>query len=182
MKKKIGYRIVLVFTVLCMAGIFLFSSKPSDESSEMSHEVGLFLCRILIPDFEDWTMEDQNALADRINFPVRKTAHATEYAVLGMLIFGTLLLGDWNVSAIRKLRAAVMLGAAYAVTDEIHQIFVPGRACKMTDVLIDTAGVAVGAFLIIALTKIKKKENMPKKKREKSKRDNKTVKGKQYEQ
>ena len=53
---------------------------------------------------------------------------------------------------------AVVLTSLYAATDEIHQLFVEGRACKISDWAIDTAGAAIGAaaFLLIAfaVTKI----------------------------
>jgi VanZ family protein len=43
------------------------------------------------------------------------------------------------------------MGTAYAVTDEIHQFFVPERACAVTDMLIDSAGVAAGAMILILI-------------------------------
>lgn len=152
-----------------MVGIFLFSSKPADESSEMSHEVGMFVCRIFVPGFEQWSAEEQNLLADKIDYPIRKAAHATEYAVLGMLLFGVLFTSNREISAKRKLLLAILIGAIYAATDEIHQLFVPGRAGLFTDVLIDTAGVMLGAVLIYGLTAKEKKSRQHKRKKEKSK-------------
>ena len=46
---------------------------------------------------------------------------------------------------------------AYAVTDEIHQAFVPGRACAPMDVLIDSAGAATGAALMVAISWMRNK-------------------------
>lgn len=169
MKKKLRFRILLMLTILCMVGIFIFSSKPADESSEMSHEVGMFICRIFVPGFEQWSAEEQNLLADIIDYPVRKVAHATEYAVLGMLLFGVLFSSIWKISPERKLLFAILLGAIYAATDEIHQLFVPGRAGLFTDVLIDTAGVMFGTVLIYELTAKEKKKRKHKRKKEKSK-------------
>ena len=65
---------------------------------------------------------------------LRKLAHATEYAILGALL----------VRALRRWPAAFALGVLYAVTDELHQTFVPGRAGRPLDVLIDTVGLAIG--------------------------------------
>lgn len=50
-----------------------------------------------------------------------------------------------------KTLFSTLLCAMYAVTDEIHQLYVPGRACSPWDVLIDTAGAFVlgGAFLLV---------------------------------
>jgi VanZ family protein len=72
---------------------------------------------------------------------LRKLAHAAEFAVLGLLL----------VRALEHAWAAFSLGVAYAVTDEIHQSFVPGRLGSPVDVAIDAAGVAVGVALALRL-------------------------------
>ena len=52
----------------------------------------------------------------------------------------------------KKLSAlAWLIGTAYAVTDELHQHFVPDRACAFTDMCIDSAGVAAGAIIAVFL-------------------------------
>ena len=68
---------------------------------------------------------------------LRKTAHALEYAILGALL----------VRALRMNRLSFALGLAYAVSDEIHQTFVPGRAGSPVDVAIDAVGLAAGVAL-----------------------------------
>jgi len=68
---------------------------------------------------------------------LRKLAHACEYALLGALL----------LRALRSEFAAVAAGVAYAITDEIHQIFVPGRVGSPIDVAIDAVGVTVGVLL-----------------------------------
>jgi len=68
---------------------------------------------------------------------LRKLAHAAEYAVLGVLLMrGT---GQGGL--------AFALGTLYAVSDEIHQAFVPGRTGAPLDVAIDAIGVACGVVL-----------------------------------
>jgi hypothetical protein len=69
---------------------------------------------------------------------LRKIAHAAEYAVLGFLV----------LRALGNEAAALAGGIAYAISDEIHQSFVPGRQAAVRDVLVDTAGVAVGVYLV----------------------------------
>ena len=68
---------------------------------------------------------------------LRKIAHACEFAVLGALL----------LRALRDERAALAAGIAYAVSDELHQHFVPGRVGSPLDVLIDSVGVGVGVLL-----------------------------------
>jgi VanZ family protein len=71
---------------------------------------------------------------------LRKLAHLTEYAILGALLY------RWLAS----IPLAVLVGSAYAATDEIHQTFVTGRAGRPLDWAIDTAGVLIGIGLLIA--------------------------------
>jgi hypothetical protein len=70
---------------------------------------------------------------------LRKLAHAAEFAVLGLLL----------LRALGHAWSAFWLGVAYAVTDEIHQAFVPGRLGSPIDVAIDAAGVAAGVVLAL---------------------------------
>jgi VanZ family protein len=72
---------------------------------------------------------------------LRKLAHAGEYAVLGALL----------MRATRRAGLAFGLGVAYAISDEIHQTFVAGRAGSPVDVAIDAVGVLLGVLLWVRL-------------------------------
>ena len=69
---------------------------------------------------------------------LRKGAHMTEYAILGLLL----------LRAIGRELPALAVGIGYAITDEIHQHFVSGRHASPIDVLIDTIGLALGIFVV----------------------------------
>ena len=68
---------------------------------------------------------------------LRKGAHVTEYAVLGVLLY----------RALGREAPALALGIAYAATDEVHQHFVRGRHASPVDVAIDAVGVALGMLV-----------------------------------
>jgi VanZ family protein len=68
---------------------------------------------------------------------LRKVAHTAEYAILGALL----------ARATGRAGLAFVLGVLYAISDEVHQSFVPGRAGSPLDVTIDAVGVAVGVAL-----------------------------------
>ena len=133
------YRTIkIVLLLLWMAVIFAFSSADATESTESSHMVGRIVGRIVMEDFSGWEMEEQEAFAETIDFYVRKSAHFTEYMVLGILCY---------LALEGKKRLSWLLGTCYAVSDEIHQLFVPGRSCQLRDVMIDSAGVMAGVLL-----------------------------------
>ena len=143
MKKQ---TVLLVFTLLWMAVIFGFSAKPAEESADMSLSVGRWIGQAFVPAYDGWDEGKQEAFAEAINYPVRKTAHATEYAILGILVFMRCRYQNtWSRK--RMILIAWGISTAYAATDEFHQIFVPGRAGMMTDVMIDSSGALAGILL-----------------------------------
>ena len=79
-------------------------------------------------------------------------AHATEYAILGILLTATL-------SSFEKRHYGLwgwLLGTGYAATDEIHQLFVPGRSGQVTDVMLDSAGCLLGCLLLCTIYHLSK--------------------------
>lgn len=90
------------------------------------------------------------AAFDRIHFLARKACHVTEYAVLAMLTLRALRIlrpapaarWSWSLAFV-----ALGVSAAYGATDEIHQVFVASRGPSVHDVLIDSAGAALGLLL-----------------------------------
>ena len=158
---KIVKFVLLSATILMMIIIYMFSAQPADESTEVSNGVGAFICRVFIPGFQEMPKEQQKDQIDSIDYAVRKSAHAAEYMILSMLCCCTLLLWfhDNTVSfCSRKKRSLLiflgwLIAAIYSVSDEIHQIFVPGRAFMVTDILIDSAGALIGALIFTLIVR-----------------------------
>lgn len=141
-KRKIVFWIL---TLICMIIIFCFSAKNADDSTKESHRVGKTVGYIVEYDFQDWTPDAQERYAEKIDHPVRKTAHFMEYMLLGSLATYA-----WYDEKYRKwIRLAVpfAIGAVYSMTDELHQMLVSGRAGMITDVLLDSSGVLTGVLL-----------------------------------
>ena len=141
----------MVLAILWMAIIFSFSAKDADESAKESNAVGMFLGSVVYSDFEEWTEDEQQAFAEKWDHPVRKCAHMTEYAILGFFLVGAGY--DGREKCRRAMGQAFGIAALYAATDEIHQYFVPGRACMFTDVCIDLVGALLGVlFATVIMT------------------------------
>lgn len=138
-----------VLVVFWMGLIFLFSAQPAEESSKMSHSVGMAVGNIFVPDFGSLSKQEQEKIAEKIDYPIRKVAHATEYAVLGGLL--VMMYGSYGIIGKKGMAYGILTGVAYAMTDEIHQLFVPGRSCQVTDVLIDSTGVVFGSIIGILI-------------------------------
>lgn len=151
MIKKI---VLWVVTILWASTIFHFSAQPASESKVVSQGVVEKLVNLL-PCAADMTQAEKDALADSLHKAVRKTAHFCIYAVLGVCIFSLLI--SYHFAFGGAFWRAVILGGLYAVSDEVHQLFVPGRSGEVADVLLDTCGVSIGALFILVILFIWKK-------------------------
>ena len=103
-----------------MLVIFWFSAQVADDSQEMSD----FFVHLLDAVFSLDIMRNE-IIRDMTSFLVRKAAHMSEYAVLAIL-FG-LTIREYKKEP--WLLLALAATAAYAATDEFHQLFVPGKMC-----------------------------------------------------
>lgn len=138
-----------------MAVIFLFSAQNSQKSGDTSGVVLQWVLNRLYRGFDAFSPERQMAIREFWHTLIRKGAHFTEYAVLAMLLANAL----WGTALSVRLRwlLPVLISALYAITDEVHQYFVPGRACRLLDVGIDTCGAVFGICLLAALGAVLRK-------------------------
>ena len=90
----------------------------------------------------------------KYDFVLRKIAHITEYFILTSLLYRAFK-GSFNTTVFRLFIYPAALSFFYALSDEIHQSFVPGRTCAIRDVLIDTIGI-VGFYVAVRILSIKK--------------------------
>lgn len=125
--------------ILIAAVIFMLSNQPADESTVTSNgiiEIFLnFISRLKIIDPEKADME---ALYSILEFPIRKGAHITEFAVLNLSFLFALFV--WDMRGKKLYWTGFILTVLYACSDEIHQLFIPGRAGMIRDVFIDSIG------------------------------------------
>lgn len=144
-------RMTGILVVIWMAVIFLFSAQPAWQSAKTSHSAAYKIAEWQNQLFGgDKTEEELAAQAESMQFVIRKGAHMGEYALLAVLL--CFHFTYYSIGRRKKVLLAVGITACYAASDEIHQIFVPGRAGRFTDVCIDTLGGVLGiAFFLLAL-------------------------------
>lgn len=133
--RKIYITISAVSLLAVLITIFVLSAQNGQESSSTSGWVVEFLTAVF------GTMPDENT--------IRTLAHFCEFAGLGFLMCNFLFALKDKLKPIHS----IIFSSGYALTDEIHQIFVPGRACQFTDWFVDFCGIALGVavFCIIIL-------------------------------
>lgn len=143
-----------VATLALGAAIFAFSAQPGPESDDMTAAAVTPLIDLFLD--ANGSGEDAWQRAYLIAATlVRKAAHLAEYALLGLLL--ALLARAYGLQ-MRWL--PLLIGVAYAATDELHQHFVPGRLGAVTDVLIDTIGVVAGVYAAGFISHIRRKKHV----------------------
>ncbi len=167
MKKQYVILLLLWLVVVgWMCLIFAFSMENAMESKETSNNFLASIFDLFIDSYDSYTPEQQMAILEQYSFFIRKTAHFSIYTVLGFFLANALSYQNTlyrNLHKGRGFALALLIGVLYAISDEIHQIFVPGRAGQVCDVLVDSAGVLVGVIgshLLIWLFRKRKKDNM----------------------
>lgn len=144
-KLYINRTLSAVAVLVWMAVIFLFSAQNGDTSGSTSGNFIEFVAKIFKPDFESLPESQKADIIASWQLVVRKTAHFSEYAVLGGLMANALRTFGMTSTIKWALPCAVCF--LYAVCDEVHQYFVPDRACRTLDVLIDTLGGITGTAI-----------------------------------
>ena len=140
-----------------MALIFSLSSQNATVSSGTSGNV---IVGIFYPGFDNLPAAEQTEIVASLQFLARKSAHFSIYMILGVLSFLTFISYEKLLFALRlTLSGGICL--LYAASDEIHQLFIPGRSGEVRDVMIDFSGAALGIALsmlvFLLICRIKKK-------------------------
>ena len=84
---------------------------------------------------------------------IRTLAHFCEYTLFGFLV------SNLYFALKNKLNPILCIGLSwgYSWTDEIHQLFVPGRAFQLTDLAVDLGGIFLGVAVFCILIILKRK-------------------------
>ncbi len=142
---KVWFPVLIIMIV-----IFLFSNQPAVQSSKVSSSIMIKVVEVI-----EKTPVVKSIKKDTLHTFIRKLAHFSIYAVLGVFVFRALIKGH-NVSRFGK-RIALLICVIYASTDEIHQLFVAGRSGELKDVFIDSLGALAGIGLYLTYIHIRRK-------------------------
>ncbi|MBR3836260.1 MAG: VanZ family protein [Clostridia bacterium] len=128
-----------LLTAAVMYVIFMFSAATGSESQQVSQN----LLGIIVEFIGQFISHNT----------LRKFAHFTEFAALGFCVTGAVHFTFEK----RDFRLSFFPCLLYAVSDEIHQYFVPERACRVFDMFIDSCGIATGIGIFMLIVFIIKK-------------------------
>ena len=153
---------VRVLTTLLTLGmmvlIFCFSMEDANRSDRTSGHISMAVIHATYPNYEREKPAVKRRIYDSVQHVVRKTAHFSEYALLGLLMRFCLesWFGRWKGINLLSWGLATL----YAGTDELHQLLIDGRAGQWTDVLIDSGGAATGVVLAMLILRLMEKRGV----------------------
>ncbi len=142
--KKYLKIINIVLLVICMISIFFFSSEDRKTSTIRSIDTTKRVVSVVSS--ENKTESEVNSFAIKNFVKVRKSAHFIEYLCLGILVIN--VIKDYKKINISLLIVGIVFCVLYAVSDEVHQIYVPGRSCEIRDICIDSIGSIIGSVIL----------------------------------
>jgi VanZ family protein len=138
----------IIAAIIWMTGIFCATQLPYFTGENTSKTIEK------VVDTEHKTIDTPSADHGGIkvlNFLIRKATHLTVFGVLAFLLFKSV-----EISRFSYLLAWI-LTALYAMSDEYHQSFMPGRTATYKDVLIDACGALIVLSVVYLLRKRKKR-------------------------
>lgn len=143
-------RVVLaIMLVFWMIIIFCYSAASGSESGQVSHGVTETIIDITYPNFPTLPIEKQESIFAFMHTFIRKSAHFINFFILGILSYSFIL-----TFKLKKLLVFIISSSfclIYAISDELHQLFVPNRGAQIKDVLIDFSGALIGILLEILI-------------------------------
>ena len=130
--------------IVWMVIIFYLSAQPAEQSSELSTGI----MHVLLKFMENIVVIDEGFF----HHIIRKGAHLSAYLLLGIL---TMFAFEHRINRnIVQMAVSLLIGVLYAASDEVHQLFVPGRSGEIRDVGIDAMGVLLGLLIYVLLQKL----------------------------
>ena len=151
------FRIVSSILLLAfMTAIFCLSAQEADESSSLSDGITAKIIMGLFPDFDELSEVEQENIIHDTTFYVRKLAHFSLYFAMGVLSFSAIV-SYKKIKLFLRYLFSYVFSVLYAVSDEIHQLFVAGRSCELRDVFIDSCGVLLALIIIFVICNLSKK-------------------------
>lgn len=146
----------LIFVVVWMCVIFLMSHLDGAKSWYLTGE--------LLTVTKTGSLDDESTYDEKMKsydeddtwnqmVLLRKLAHFAEYLVFAILLMNALL---FRMSWKESVKWTLFIGIAYAIFDEVHQLFIPERSGNLFDMLIDTFGIVLGLLCMIWINKVRK--------------------------
>ena len=136
-------RILSIILVLFWMGFIFYNSSDNGETSNYKTEKVIVNVVSKVSNVDKDSISMKNII-NKLKFPIRKLAHFMEYFILAILVMNMFLsfgLNKWNAVI------CSVICFIYAVSDEVHQLFLDGRSGCVSDVFLDTSASLIAVYL-----------------------------------
>lgn len=148
MKINILRGFLIALLILQMWIIFGFSGQDGETSGTISRRITETITKN-IKSIQNLEKAEKEKVLKQIEHFIRKLAHFSLYTVVGFLLMS--LLSTYKFKQKNKIYMSFGIGLMYAISDEIHQSFIPERTPMISDVCIDTCGVITGIIILLVI-------------------------------
>ena len=148
MKINILRGFLIALLILQMWIIFGFSGQDGETSGTISRRITETITKN-IKSIQDLEEVEKEKVLKKIEHFIRKLAHFSLYTMVGFLLMS--LVSTYKLKLKNKICISLGIGFMYAISDEIHQSFIPERTPMISDVCIDTCGVITGIAALIVI-------------------------------
>lgn len=145
--------IVIILLIVTFRIIFGFSSQDGEKSGTISKQITEFVTKD-IKSIQSLEKNEKEIVLKKIEHVIRKLAHFSLYTVVGILVMS--LMKTYKMENLGRISISLLVGVLYAISDEVHQSFVPGRGPSAQDILIDTLGIVFGLLIVTGFIKFYK--------------------------
>lgn len=139
-KKRMVVVVSWGFVVSWMALIFFLSAQDGEQSADLSGGITEWVNEVI-----EQVAPGVELHMDEVSFFVRKNAHFFAYMLLSILILNAVRRSGGQ--GLMSFGLAFVISVLYAISDEVHQLFVPGRSGQVSDVVLDSIGAIIGIAL-----------------------------------
>ena len=136
-----------------LVSIFKFSSQDGQTSSGLSRKVARKIIDVF-PYTRSLSENTKIKIVEKSQPIIRKGAHLSIYTLVGILIMS--FISTYKLHLKYKFSISILVGLIYAISDEIHQSFIPERTASPIDVGIDTLGVFLGIIIVLIIISVYK--------------------------
>ena len=148
MKINILRGFLIALLIIQMWIIFGFSGQDGETSGTISRRITETITKN-IKSIQNLEEAEKEKVLKKIEHFIRKLAHFSLYTVVGFLLMS--LLSTYRIKQKYRIYISLGIGLMYAISDEIHQSFIPERTPMISDVCIDTCGVITGIIILLVI-------------------------------
>ena len=158
--------ILVVFIIANLVFIWLNSAKVATSSNKQSTKLAETIVKKTTKNYDKLPKSEQQKKISSTNNKIRSFAHFAEFVPLGFFVFFLMLNLFYDKGRYKLLLKCILLSLIVcmlsALSDEIHQIFIKGRAFEVKDLLVDSCGsllgILFGTFVCYVKTLIQNKK------------------------